>query len=249
MFFDQVNPIVDSLFGCSLRAVGFVAWWPLEQHGHAFSLKLILALGIAVAALGSGNQNTVGLLFDPSLLISEILFGIFLSLPVALIIAMIEWWAELFETGRGQNLGSILDPMQQSENSALSSLLRSASWVALLASPVILHSLALLLSSYHKLPVGSLATFWQQETFVRLLEVINQAVSQMLCLALPFATLFLLIEFITAVAGKLLPQVSLTQESFLIKTILGALGLIALNAMDVFILIQNTIENLNLVGL
>ena len=113
--------LLGQLVSGAPRCLGFVLLLPLPWGVlHVVSrvlLSLILALCIGV----EGGANTAVAL---SGLLSELMIGALLSAPFFIAASAAEFCGECFDTGRGQSIGTQLDPFNYEASAAAALLLR-----------------------------------------------------------------------------------------------------------------------------
>jgi flagellar biosynthesis protein FliR len=209
------------LGGLTLRALGLIALLPLGSVGPLGALRLVLAVGLAASqfSLAPGTPS-IGVLD----LVPEFFLGVLLALPAILTLAVVSMSSELFESLRGQTMSAFVDPLgakeQQEGEHAWALLARQLAWVTVLVAGFGEVMVATFAESVGTLPVGAL---WS----VSLLEG-ARAVILTVCLYLEWcvliagacAVLALLVECAGGWITKVLPQVSLTNEIFLLKSVL-----------------------------
>lgn len=200
------------------RALGVVAFLPLEFIGQGMGLRLLLALLLALSGLPFVHPGAESSLFS---YVTEFLVGFLIALPVVLLVHAADLWGDLFESLRGQTSGSIADPLFQGETSHLALLTKNFLWIGLIGAGVFETTLVQFIRSFSIF--GTELELWRKA-----LRLFVEVMSGAMLFVVPFAIVFLAVESIALLAAKLLPSVPLNNEIFAAKMALGFMGLVTL---------------------
>lgn len=209
------------LGGLALRALGLIALLPFGSVGPLGPLRLALAFGLAVSqfSLAPTNQS-VGVLD----LIPEFFFGVLLVLPAILALSVISMSSELFESLRGQTLSAFVDPLgakeQQEGEHAWALLARQLAWVTVLVAGFGEVMIATFAESVRLMPVGALWDVSLSQSARAVVLAICMHLEWCVLIAGACAIVALLVECAGGWIAKVMPQVSLMNEIFLIKSVL-----------------------------
>jgi type III secretory pathway component EscT len=214
--FSFVTPYASSF----ARAQGAMLLLPIgEGLISVFALRTILALFMTYAC-GIESSESLSL----HALIVEVIIGVCLTLPLALVVNAASSLGEVFDTGRGQNIASLLDPLHETFESSTALILRTLVFAQLLMLGVLEDLFGIYRESFTLL--SSAVIHFNHEGLIDLLEFCQWIFTGSFSLCLPWLLIFLLIEVFLCFVSRALPQVSLSGESFQLKSILGA-GLLA----------------------
>ncbi|MBN8548190.1 MAG: flagellar biosynthetic protein FliR [Deltaproteobacteria bacterium] len=199
------------------RSFALFAILPLGFDLVSIGCRICLALlAVVVLVPVSGVPPDISL----EAAVGNIMIGIFLGLPCALLFHAAQWFGEAFDTLRGQTIGSVMDPFHSSV-SATSQLCGYAIWVCLLCSGVLVELLLALQRSFEICPDAALFVQSMQGVGNRLIVLLAKLLSGMMLACLPFAIVFVGLELCFGFLGKVLPGVSFTSESFQAKFCFG----------------------------
>lgn len=207
------------------RAVGFLALLPLGDRLGGSVRKIVLALMLAFVCIGNADQKVVVSGFG---VVTEFLVGLVLCLPCALLINCSEMLGEMFDTGRGQTIGSIYDPLTGSSSSVMSRFARYYVWAVLLAAGGFEYLIGGFAASFQVLPVASLPFDALAAFGGRMMSLILQMLSGLLIVYLSWAILYLLVDTAAAFWARVMPQVPFFSEVFQLKSYLAFAALIIL---------------------
>ncbi|MCB0335662.1 MAG: flagellar biosynthetic protein FliR [Bdellovibrionales bacterium] len=199
------------------RALGFFALLPFDSFNKELVTKLLLATACGLyfrVSQISTVEYTGSLWLEP-------IVGVLLAIPLFIVLEIAGSLGELIDQGRGQTIGSFYDPTLGLPQSTLSRLFRWGTWACILQSGIVEVSLGHLWCSLQVLDTSQLA----MEAVAHLSFAALQFALDLLALGfsffLPFCCLFLLIDILVGMLGKLAPQISLQAESFQLKTLLS----------------------------
>lgn len=207
------------------RALGLISVLPLDYSLNAVGMRFVFAGGLAAihwnldCVPGEGVDLVLGLLFD-------FLLGLCLGFPVALLVSIAAMLGELFDVMRGQQLGSLYDPLSQEQQSASATLFNMFAWSMLLQSGALCILVAGYSESYAKYPAGSLRPEVLEPLAWWLLSASVGSLERMFLCALPLIAIFLSIEVLAGFCAKLMPQIQLSSEAIAIKSVVGLVVLI-----------------------
>ncbi len=200
---------------------------PLGDGSIGILRKLPLAVLLALMA---GPVKT----FDPIAgLPGEVFIGLLIGLPLALLITAAGMFGDLFDTERGQSLATIYDPLQDVQESATGILLKNLLWAELLflgAGEDLVRGFIL---SFERIAPGSLNSEGWFFELDALLTFLTSRGILIFKIFIPWAVLFLAVEISMGFVSKVVPQVSLSSESFQLKSYLGVLILASAYAYDI----------------
>lgn len=212
-----------------LRTIGLMVALPFSFDAVSTGQRIFFAVGLTFI-IGVDPEHVAA----PSLWwLLEFFIGFIVAMPVALVVAGAAHVGEFFDLGRGETIGSLMDPLSGSQTSNSALLLRSYSWLKLLVLGILPLLVLGLWRSAQVLPPG----MNNGQTLVLLGEGMLIVVTTLLATgfdyALPTATVFLMVDIAVGFLSKVVPNVSLNNESFLVKSILGFMVLLAVDQMDI----------------
>lgn len=212
------------------RTLGLCAVLPFERIGNGgFIFRFSLSFLIAFLLWPTLQSSTAELLFPA--LIGEFLIGALIAAPGALLVECGSMCGELFDSGRGQTIGSILDPASQAAHSYTAFLGREVCIVWLFVSGAFESLVISLQESLRVFPPNTLSLSTYQQLGIELSRCLSSSVIGVMGAIIPFAFLFMSVEITAALIGKVAP-VSLSGEAFIAKSTLGSLALISLIAIE-----------------
>lgn len=154
-------------------------------------------------------------------LIIEFIIGLFLALPAAVTISLAASFGELFDTQRGQMIGSVYDPLSSEVSSSSSVLFSNLSWAVLCSVGFLETILAAVIRSFSILTPGSGSVTTLSEISLAMFKLLIFTFTGCITTFLPVALLFLLIDSGLALISKSVPHLSLLSEATQIKSALG----------------------------
>ena len=135
--------IFNSLLLAFSRSFGLLAMLPFPSGLSSIALRGSISLILsAVYVLESAPIENIYI----SSIISEFFIGAIIALPARLVIVALETWGELLDSGRGQTIASVYNPMSESPGSQSSFLFSSFAWALL----VYYSFLPVLIKSFYK---------------------------------------------------------------------------------------------------
>ncbi|MGI6525731.1 MAG: flagellar biosynthetic protein FliR [Bdellovibrionota bacterium] len=202
-----------------MRASALAAFLPLGSGVGGIVKKSTLALFLTLLSIPVFNSNEV--IGDLSALnvFLEVVLGSIMALPVMLSIEVATFLTELLDTGRGQQMAAIYDPLSNTQRSILSVYARNLLITLFLIGGVGDNLLIFFISTVSIYAPGKIgfADFLQYSP--QLLHDIIVYLNNCFLIYLPFGVLFLVCDWGFAIIGKILPTFNLSQEGFLIKSI------------------------------
>lgn len=208
------------------RSLGVWVVLPIRQ-GLAGSLGILMLSTLTAfslfgdAKIVSSNVHQLGY----GAYFFEILIGALIAFPAALLVSSSAMLGELFDIGRGQQIGAQYDPMTGSQQSGMAIVSRSYTWAIILAAGLLPRLFSVLVASFHSLPPGE-ATSVSLETLAQsLLVLLAPYLTGLFVAFIPFVLLFLIVSVGMGYLSRIAPQMQLHGEVFLFKTLLG-IGLI-----------------------
>jgi flagellar biosynthesis protein FliR len=208
--------IIEEYLPNFARVFGALVFLPLDHLG--FTKKISLAATISVCLGPKAEAN----------LLCEFLLGVFIAIPVVLIMDSLVSAAELFDTARGQTIDVMYAPNGQHNDHSLQLLVRTFVVVLFFLSDASLVMLRSVITA-PELDVTSIESLGRGIGFA-----VQEAVSLMLFLVLPFAAVCATVEYFLGWASKVLPQLSLYNEAFFARMISGCLFLLGLFSAERF---------------
>lgn len=157
-------------------------------------------------------------------LAGEMLAGLTLALPLALLLEGCASWIELADMGRGQSVAQAYDPQSRFEPVSLALYCKLFLWCGILESGY----LAALVSAFGS-SLEAPQPFRDQASLAafsaRMLELVCELAAASIAYLVPIGLVFLLVEQSAALVCTLVPLQSLAPESFQLKSwvVLGAL--------------------------
>ncbi len=211
------------------RSLGLIALLPFGWGVLSLGQRLSLALLAAMMIFDPALQTTqITMMWLPA----EFLIGLILGLPMVLLIAMANFWGELFDSGRGQNIGMLYDPSSEGQASHTALLMSTLLWLLLLLSGVMGGSFIALKESLVIIPPAGLDTAELTQIGQGIMKLVAFELAGACTAFLPFAVLFLLADLGLGMLARLVPGFGCTAEGFQLKTCLGMFGMLALYQFD-----------------
>jgi flagellar biosynthesis protein FliR len=208
--------VIDGAIAPFLRIFGFVLLlpWGFDHVG--------LVRRLALTGLGGGLLAAGGALAPERLELTaacgEVVFGALIALPVVWIIGAAMMWGELFDAARGESIGGVLDP-SYGTSAATALILRYLVWALLLTSGILTDGVILLSRSHEVVPFGAVGDLVQRGSSGLSvgLGILTAGIEGIL----PWLALFSLWELGGIFLARIFPQLPLSNEHFLGKTVLG----------------------------
>lgn len=218
--------ILAAITALSVRALGMICFLPLgEEHGAVIT-KLCLAFVIGWFFLGTVEVSESLSLY---LLVLEFFVGLFVGLPVSIFVSLASMCGELFDSGRGQTMGSIYDPFSYVSLSLTSGLCRYLLWALFLAHSLLSVLFSQLAESYRLLPPGTLSVGTFSLLGYTLLLSIGKMIGLCFFYYLPLGVIFLLVDIGIALISRILPHGNIQGESYFLKNLCAYFVLINLS--------------------
>ncbi|MCB0338510.1 MAG: flagellar biosynthetic protein FliR [Bdellovibrionales bacterium] len=210
---------LDHLLCLFVRASGFSAFLPISTSQKDVILRFGLAIGMAMAFY---DPTPLEISATPIALCFEFLLGILVALPTYLLVQVMAGWGEIFDSARGQTIGRWYDPSGNGAgDSPTARLLEGASWAFLVLSGALIVMLSGFAESLLLFPVGAGSPDSAGDLGMQTVKLIIANLDQLFSLFLPVAALFFILDLLSGFLAKLLPNLSLSSETFQIKSILG----------------------------
>jgi type III secretory pathway component EscT len=216
-----IGPELAALFVLGFfRAMGLLVNIPLGSSSLSAAMRFGCAALLSILGLSlSSDARELSYLHIGA----EFLIGFCLGLPAGLLLSGAAMFGELFDTGRGQSIGSLYDPFSASHDSQLAVMFRQFTWAYILflgGGEILIGDY---LESLHSVTLG--APFETNELLKLGAIMVTSTcacLSGVLSAYLPCAALFLMLDLGLGFLGKLLPQHNFASESFILKSGLGA---------------------------
>lgn len=210
--------------GLFLRCFGLMAVIPFGE-GVSLVKKLMIA---AVLTILFASQVTPGQVTSIG---TEVLLGMLIGIPAAIAVGAVEMWGDMSDNLRGQNQGSMNDPLFGT-TSLLGGLLRHYSFALLLVAGLLNILLGGLHSSLAAFPVGSIKFAAIADSGALLLSALSKMLDATIVALVPVAVACVIVEILSGVFGKILPKISLSSEAFQIRSILVILIIFGLTRLE-----------------
>lgn len=204
----------SALVASFLRALGFLALLPCGYDVMGPLRRVALAVLSGMIILESGVALPVQLSVGAGM--GELLIGALLAIPMVCIVGGAAVVGELLDAARGESLGSLYDP-SFGHSSSLAVVARNLAWGTLVVSGAFIVSAEILVSSAFVVPLGSASVLAPYGHGI--LSVGSEVFGQTLRCAAPWIGLCLIIEGAGVLVLRAIPQLSLNNEIFLVKTI------------------------------
>lgn len=208
---------------CTLRALGLFVILPLGWDLMGLSARITIAAAltfIIATQIPPPDQFTI---LDVGF---EILIGMIMGLPAALLLEGASTVGELFDTLRGQSIATVYEPLQQQVLPLSGTYAKWVLWALLLGSGSILQLSVAIVESFNLVPLGGLSFSDLPALSAKLLRYLPSILASTFVACLPFACLCVAVELVLAFAAKQLSGVSLCTEGFLVKYLI-AIGCVA----------------------
>jgi len=224
------------------RVLGMLTLLPLGTGLLPSGGRLALAFGMAaVMTWGFGFKEVGATMFLSSSEItsgrsflsiwqmaSEAAFGAFLVLPTVLIIQGAAMCGAFFDLARGQSVGSLYDPLFESQESPTIILAQQGAWVHLVGIGALGEIFVAYVKSFMAIPTLFSAGTELSQLATQAIHLFSGILGGALSYFGVWIACFLLIDCAFVFIGKCVPQLSLTGELFQIKSALGFLLMVRL---------------------
>ncbi len=211
-----------------IRCLGVLSILPIGQGAVSHLTRVSFSLLIALIVQGTIPVQSFNLFG----LVGEFLIGIVIAMPAAMVLECATIWGELLDWGRGQTMANLLDPSTQRSIAPTAMLLNWAVWTYIILAGGLELILGGLAESYRVVAVFGFDVSALPGIGMGLLTLVGQQLSGAFGIFLPLACVYFLVDFCVGVVSKLLPQVSLTHESFITKSSLALIFLIVVSQMQ-----------------
>lgn len=212
---------------CFARTFGIVTLLPFSKTLLSAAWRVVFTLLItfmtAPASVALEDWNIWQL---PQ----QFLVGFIIALPVALFVSLAKMMGFLLDTGRGQTMGVLYDPVAGISDVYTAVLLRYYVWALLLFQGIMEKLILALKQSYQILPLADKASaaVIMSDFSPVLIRLLNFFIAQLWSLFLPFAILFLCVDFAFGLISRALPRMMFYAEAFQVKSYLMLLLLLIL---------------------
>jgi flagellar biosynthetic protein FliR len=199
---------------CGMRPLGLLIILPLGWDLMGVSARVSIA-----AALAAFIAPHVAPVAQFSLLdcFGELMLGMLLGLPAALLIECASNAGELFDTLRGQMNATIYEPLQQQVVSLSSTLAKWTVWALILSTGSMIDFTAGLLKSFDLVPPGAMVLTGLHGLGWKVMLFIPKILALTMTACLPFAFACIAVELLLAFISKQMPALVLTTEGFFAK--------------------------------
>ena len=201
-----------------LRAIGTLALLPLDGAFRGALKKLAAAVLMAFLFVPFAHAPTST---ASASYFGEIFIGLLLIFPLVLCLHGAAMLGELFDVGRGQSIASFYDPVSNLQQSQMGMFFKEFLWLQFLLAGGLLAYMDCFALSLQKIPAATVPLELSQKTGHTFLLLQVNFLTQIMIAALPLAVIFLFANLMGAFAARVLPQLALYQEVFLLSTILG----------------------------
>ena len=158
--------------------------------------------------------------------------GFSCGLPMALLVCSAGIAGELFDNGRGQSLGQVYDPLSSVSQAHCGFFARQTALTATFLAGGAEYALTQLKQSLLSLPPGSISSAGTTPIALAIIRQVANSLDGAFLFFLPIASAFLCADVVIAFIGRLLPNLSLSSEAFLIKSTIGMLVLVVFWQFD-----------------
>lgn len=231
MDIEATIPILAALF---FRSLGVLVVLPIGEGVLAVVQRTALAFGLALTfgwdylfeshaslpAYANLEINWYALMF-------EFVIGVFIVLPLAVLLSVAENFGELLDTVRGQNISSFFDMVSGQQESISGGVCKYGLWAVITSLGGLYSVVVGIHDSLARIPLGGVALIDLKGLSNSILQVCGGMLSGLFVAILPFALVFLAIDFAIGLVTKLKPGFQANQEAFVFKTIVCFVMLIA----------------------
>ncbi len=224
-----MDAAAQSFLSFFFRTAGFLAALPVGEKNSGFLPKIFISFLLALA-LTDYSAASNGL--DAWQLPGDFLLGILFGLPLALLVSSAEMFGELVDSGRGQTIGAMYDPINGNSHAVFAILARHYVWIALLIAGTFDQLLTLLALTQSVVPPGGWSFATLSSSAEALSVLIYHYMNSLISFYLIFASVFFVVDAVLAVASKAVPRLSLFGESFQVKTLCALVLLYSLTKYD-----------------
>jgi flagellar biosynthetic protein FliR len=209
------------------RVSGVLIVAPLSWSVAPLRMRVVLAMGIALAAHGIGAmppEVSTSFAHVAAAALVEFAIGAAIGMVVRLFVAIAEVAAEIIGPMMGLSVAHVFDPLSHSSVSSLTTLLRN--FVILLALIVGLHRVVLggVLVSFQLLPPGGAVHAGLAAPV--LLELCSQALGAAIRVAFPVAAVLMLGQIALAFVARAAPAIQIFSVGFSVTLIVGFVVLV-----------------------
>jgi flagellar biosynthetic protein FliR len=213
------------------------------EAGVAYVYILLRTLGMLLVVLSIGGSSVghtarVGLAFvvvfslidrrtSPVLTWStisaaaELGLGLMLGLPSILVLQASRMWGEMFDTGRGQSLGAMYDPLSGTSSQVMSQCIGSWVTAALLLMGLLPNLILSLASSLLLIAPGTVTVQRIASLASVILNTVGTSLTFGMMIYLPLGLSFLIVDIFGGFVSRLLPRFAIHAESFAARTVVG----------------------------
>lgn len=212
--------------GLFLRCFGLIMVLPF---GEGLSLLKRLAVALILTLLLAAQVT-------PAMVSSiggELVIGVVIGLPAALAIGAIEMWGDMADNLRGQNQGSMNEPLFGT-TSLMGGLLRHYGFALLLVAGLLDTLVGGLAASVRNFPIGTVNFSTIAEAGGVLLTALSRMLDGVIVALIPIAIVCITVEILAGVFGKVLPKISLSSEAFQLRSVLVILVIFGLLRLELF---------------
>lgn len=190
------------------RVYGALLLLPLSSFGIGEAKRIALA-GMLALVVGAKN-------FQIEFIVIEFIIGLMVALPSMLLLDFFIQGAEIFDVSRGASMDVVYSPNTQHHEHSLQQIIRVCGLSIYFSSGAV----AALIRGLTRVPHVDFLTV---NDFGKVIMFTLQEVgTNVICLVLPFAFASAFIEFVICWGVKALPNLSASNESYLLRLIAGA---------------------------
>lgn len=190
------------------RVYGALLLFPFSAFGISESKRIALASMLAWVV---GPKQ-----FHHELILIEFIIGMMVAFPSILLIDFFVQAAEIFDASRGASMDVVYSPNTQHHEHSLQQIVRVCGVTIYFSSGAV----ESLLSGLIQIPSIELLTFAHLGRV--LIYTVQEVSVGLICLVLPFAFASAFIEFVIGWGVKAVPNLSSSNESYLMRLIAGA---------------------------
>ena len=212
-----------------MRVLGMISLLPLGTSAFHFNRHLLLALAISVFLAPSYPISEACSIYQ---LCIEFALGVVMTLPCSLMLDATQMFGNLIDTGRGQNLSVIYDPVKGNSSNALGILFSNYTFALLVTGGLFTIIVSAADQSLVIMPIAKLThiNFGSQGQVI--LQIIAQIISATFSFFLILAVLYVLIDCGILLLGRVLIFHGFVSETFQLKSFSVFVVLVLLIELD-----------------
>lgn len=210
---------IDNFPSVFFRAVGVVTILPVGPAGVIN--RVVLALGMACmfsSAVPSTSPHNI-------LIPIEFIIGVIIGLPFTMIVSLIELFGELCDAGRGQTIAHIYDPLHGETQNVSAVYLKNLALATLALLGIFEYVIRWFAKSLELVPPGAFDLSLLAGQGMVILKYCVTMLGDSFSMFLPLGLAYLFVDQTFGFISKTLNGISLTPESFQVKSFITFLVL------------------------